>query len=330
MLALRVHSFDRPLQLDEQPLKQPGTGEVRVRLHASGVSFFDMLMARGGYQWRPPLPFTAGSEFSGVIEGTGAGVSMWRAGDRVCGSMPIGAWAETLCIAADAVYPVEAGQDFDAASVLITTFGTALYGLRERGNLRSGETVLVLGAAGSVGEASVQVAAVLGAHVIAAVTGQSKAEAARASGASAVVDMSAPDWKDEVKKLAGPHGVDVVVDPVGGPATDAAFRTLGWNGRHLMVGFASGDVGRLKSSLAIVKGGSLIGVDARRFRELEPERARAVFSEVAALHRDFRIRPRIAATFPFADHAVAFQHAQDRTNVGRVLLRPGRAGVSVA
>lgn len=322
MQTLRVHDFDRPPGLDDLPEPAPGPGQLRLRVHASGVSFFDLLIARGGYQWRPPLPFTPGSEFAGVVDAVGDGVKGWAPGDRACGSCPTGAWTTSLCLAAERLHRLPPDADLDEAAVLMTPFGTALYALRERGSLRAGETVLVLGAAGGIGDAAVQVAKALGARVIAAVTGEAKAAAARSAGADAVVDLGQADWKDAVKALAGRRGVDVVVDPVGGAATDTAFRTLGWGGRHLVVGFAAGSIGQLKANLAIVKGAALIGVDARQFGEFEPEAARRLYADVAAMHRERRLRPRIAAAFPFTRHAEAFARAQDRATTGRVLLRP--------
>jgi NADPH2:quinone reductase len=182
--------------------------------------------------------------------------------------------------------------------------------------------VLVLGPTGSVGHAAVQLARALGAQVIAAGTGAAKCAAALEAGAHEVVDLADEGWKASVKALAGPHGVDLVFDPVGGTLMDTAFRTLGWGGRHLVVGFASGQIGSLRGNLTIVKGASLVGVDLRQFREKEPDAARHVLQDVGALHRDGRIAPRIAARFPMQRHAEAFAMAQDRSTLGRVLLLP--------
>lgn len=323
MQVLRVHDFEVGPRLDTLPEPTPGPGEVRVQVQACGVSFFDLLIARGGYQWRPPLPFVVGSEFAGVVEALGDAVgSAFAVGDRVCGSTAIGAWSQRLCVPVAALHAVAAQASIDEAAVLNTPYGTALYALRERGHLQSCETVLVLGATGSVGYAAVQLATALGARVIGAATGPAKCAAAREAGAHEVVDLADDGWKDRVKALAGPKGVDVVLDPVGGSLMDTAFRTLGWGGRHLVVGFASGQIGSLRGNLSIVKGGSLIGVDLRQFREREPAAARRLLQDVAALHRDGRIRPRIAARFPLDRHAEAFAVAQDRSTVGRVLLLP--------
>ena len=322
MQALRVHAFDQPPRLDTLPDPQPAAGEVRVRVQACGISFFDLLIARGGYQWRPDLPFTVGSEFAGVVDALGEGAQGFAIGDRVCGSSSIGAWTQSLCVPAAALNAVPAQAPLDEVAVLLTPYGTALYALRERGTLQRGETVLVLGATGSIGDAGVQVAKALGARVIAGVSGVAKQAAARASGADEVVDLQAPDWKDQVKALAGPGGVDVVLDPIGGDFMDPAFRTLGWGGRHLVTGFASGGIGILRGNLCIVKGASLIGVDLRQFRERQPEALQRLLRDVAELHASGRIQPRIAACFPFEQAAQAFALAQQRQTVGRVVLHP--------
>jgi NADPH2:quinone reductase len=323
MQALRVHDFAEGLRLDELPDAAPGPGELRVRVQACGVSYFDMLISRGGYQWRPPLPFTVGSEFAGVVDALGEGAEgRFAVGQRVWGSTSIGAWTQQLCVPVHALQAVAPQAAIDEAAVLAMPYGTALYALRERGQLRAGETVLVLGATGSVGHAAVQLAAALGARVIAAATGTAKLTAAREAGAHEVVDLAEEGWKDRVKALAGARGVDVVFDPVGGTAMDTAFRTLGWGGRHLVVGFASGQIGSLRGNLSIVKGASLVGVDLRQFREKEPAAATRLLQDVAALHRDGRIAPRIAARLPMQRHAEAYALAQDRRTLGRVLLLP--------
>lgn len=322
MNALRVHNYHDGLRLDTLAVPEPGPGEVRVRVQACGVSFVDLLLARGEYQLRPPLPFIAGSEFAGVVDALGDGLgSSFAVGDRVSGSIAGGAWAQYLCVEAKLLHSVASTVQIEEAAVLNVPYGTALYALRDRGQLQRGETVLVLGASGSVGYAAVQLSKVLGARVIAAASSPAKRDVALAAGADEVVDAADPTWKDQVKALA-PLGVNVVLDTVGGDMTDAAFRTLGWGGRHLMVGFAGGQIGALRSNLAIVKGASLVGVDIRQLGEREPAKYRALMADVTALHRDGRIRPRIAATFPLAHFAQAVTQTLARDTVGRILICP--------
>lgn len=323
MHALRVHSYQDGVCLDAVPVPEPGPGEVRVRVQASGVSFVDMLLARGEYQMRPPLPFIGGSEFAGVVDALGPGVDgAVNLGDRVSGSISGGAWAEYVCVSAANLHKVGASVPIEEAAVLNVPYGTALYALRNRGQLQRGETVLVLGASGSVGHAAVQLANMLGARVIAAASSSAKREAALEAGADAVLDAAdLPAWKDSVRALA-PKGVDLALDPVGGDMTDLAFRTLGWGGRHLMVGFAGGQIGALRSNLAIVKGASLVGVDIRQFGEREPVKFRTLMADVTALHREGHIRPRIAATFPLEQFSQAATQTLARDTVGRILIRP--------
>lgn len=331
MFALRTHAFDQPPRIDDLPTPQPAPGEVRVRVQACGISFFDLLIGRGGYQWRPALPFTVGSEFAGVVEALGqasadAGLASpgepLRVGERVFGACSIGAWCQQLCVPAGTLHRVAEAAAIEEAAVLGTPYDTALYGLRERGGLQPGDTVLVLGAAGGVGMAAVQVARALGARVIGAASGAAKCTAAREAGAQEVLDLNQPDWKDQAKALAGAGGINIVFDPVGGLLTDTAFRTLGWGGRLLVVGFAGGAIGNLRTNLSIVKGASLVGVDLRQFREREPAAAQRVCRDVTRLHAQGALKPRIAARFALAQHAEAFALAQRRDTVGRVLLLP--------
>src|SRR3989344_4532654 len=285
MKTLLVHSYqsDGGIQLQDVPLPEPRDGEVRVRVHACGVSFVDLLLARGNYQVKPPLPFVPGSEFSGVVDALGSSAAPGlKVGDRVCGTR-MGAWSEYVCLPRPLAYALLPQADFTEGSVLMASFFTALYALRERGALR---------------------------------------EAARAAGADDTVDSSSADWKDHVKALA-PKGVDVVYDPVGGDATDAGFRTLGWNGRLLMIGFAGGQIGQLKTNLSIVKGAALVGVDARQFGEREPERADRVRRDVIELYAQKRIRPLVSHVLPVERFDEAAAKMDDRATFGRVVITFG-------
>ena len=322
MKALRVHGYGPQdgIVLDEVPLPEPGPGQLRVRVAACGISFVDLLLARGGYQVRPEPPFVPGSEFCGVVDAIGADtVTPLAVGDLVCGTRQ-GAWAEAICIAADRAHRLPAHAPPVEAAVLVAPYATALHALQDRAHLSAGETVLVLGASGSVGHAAVQLARHAGARVIAAASSPEKRAAAEAAGAEATVDSSAADWKDAVKALAGRNGVDVVVDTVGGEATDAAFRTLGWEGRHLMVGFAGGQIGALKTNLAIVKGAALIGVDFRQAGERNPARAAALREQVVSLYARGEIGPVVHRVLPVGRFAEAAALAQERATLGRVVF----------
>jgi NADPH2:quinone reductase len=321
MKALRVHGWQPGdgIVVDHVPVPEPAPGEIRVRVRAAGISFVDLLLARGEYQLRPPLPFVAGSEFSGVVDAIGPGVvTTLRTGDAVCGVRQ-GAWAEFVCVPAQRVHPSRGDAGGVAAAVVTAAYSTALYSLRDRGSLREGETLLVLGASGGVGHAAVQLGRLMGAKVIAGASSEAKRAAVLAAGAHETFD-SRGDWKETVKQLAGPKGVDVCFDPVGGPATDMAFRTLGWEGRHLMVGFASGEIPALKANLASVKGAALIGVDARQFGLKQPDRAAALQRECVDLYNDGKIAPAVRAVLPVERFDEAARLAGERGASGRVLF----------
>lgn len=332
-LLVRGYGPEDRIRLEEAAIPEPGAGQVRIKVRACGISFVDLLLARGGYQVRPPAPFVPGSEFSGVVDALGDGEGQGdsegkgegetangrlRPGDRVCGTR-MGAWSEYICIPRSLAFALPPQADFIEASVLLAPYLTSLYALRSRARLSPGETLLVLGATGSVGHAAVQLGKILGARVIAAASTDAKRAAALAAGADAVVDSTA-DWKAAVKALAAPGGVDVVYDPVGGDATDTAFRTLAWGGRHLMVGFAGGEIGALKSNLSIVKGASLVGVDARQAGERTPALMHALRTEVLALYGQGRIRPLVSHVLPVERFDEAAEKTNDRAGFGRVVF----------
>lgn len=322
MLALRVHGFDGIDQwaLEDVPDPVPQAGEVQVRIIANAISYVDLLFATGGYQVKPPLPLVPGTEFTGVVTVLGPGdTGGLQVGQRIAGMTVGGAWAEAACVAAVAAVPLPDAADAHGAAVLPVTYATALYAVQQRGAVRAAETVLVLGAAGGVGLACVQVAKALGAKVIAATTGARKAQLALDQGADHAIELDQEDWRAAVRAVA-PGGIDVVVDTLGDKYTDTAFRTLRWGGRHLVIGFAAGDIPSLRCNLPIMKGASLVGVDIRQFRELEPERARANLAETVALFASGRLRPLVAQVHRSTDWKSAIRRAQDKSTLGRVVL----------
>ncbi len=321
MRALRVHSYDsdNEIVVDDIPIPQPEGGEIRVRVQVCGISYVDLLLAKGHYQLRPPLPFIAGIEFSGVVDAIGPDTqTSLKPGDPVCGVRQ-GAWADFICVPANRVHALREGVNAAEAAVTTSAYSTALYALRERGSLRAGETLLVLGASGGVGHATVQLGRWMGARVVAGASTQVKRDAALAAGAHEAIDTST-DWKEVLKKSVAPHGVDVCFDPVGGAATETAFRTLGWEGRHLMIGFASGEIPSIRTNLPIVKGASLVGVDVRQFGEKRPEKAVALQRECVALLNEGAIRPSIRASLPIERFADAVEMASQRSACGRVVF----------
>ncbi|MFO1328974.1 MAG: NADPH:quinone oxidoreductase family protein [Rubrivivax sp.] len=322
MRALTVRGFNGwdDWQLEEAPLPEPGEGQVLVQVEASAPSFVDLLYARGGYQLRPTLPLIPGSEICGRIVRGGPGVpGHLGPGTRVVGMVFGGAWADAVCARVHQICPVSLQTDPRCAAALAAPYGTAHYALAVRGALRAGESVFVMGAAGSVGMAAVQVAKALGARVIAGAGDERKRQAALDAGADAAVDLSRPGWKEQVRDWSGAEGVDIVLDPLGGAYTDPAFRTLQWGGRHLVIGFAAGEIPSLRTNLALLKG-SLVGVDVRQFMEREPAAYQRNLASVCQWFERGALRPRVHAAYALTRWREALEAAQSRDTIGRVVL----------
>lgn len=322
MRALRVHGFEGwdDWRLEAVPTPEPGPRQVLVKVEATAPSFVDLLYARGGYQLKPTLPLIPGSEICGVIQRAGPDVPAHLVpGTRVVGMVFGGAWAQAVCANVDAICPVAASAETPAAAALAAPYGTAHYALAHRGALRAGEAVFILGAAGSVGMAAIQVAKALGARVIAGANGERKLQAALAAGADATVDLGQPGWKDRVRAWSGAEGVDVVLDPLGGSFTDPAFRTLQWGGRHLVIGFAAGEIPSLRTNLALLKG-ALVGVDIRQFMEREPAAYQRNLARVCERFDQGALRPLVHSTYAAERWREALETAERRDTIGRTVL----------
>jgi NADPH2:quinone reductase len=325
MKALVAHAYGPPesFVLEDLPPRAPGPDEVRVRVRSAGISFVDLLIAAGKHQSRPPPPFTPGSEFSGEVIAVGAQVAHVAPGDLVCGGTHIGVFAEEITLAADRVQKLPSHVDLDEAAVLRPSYLTAWFALAERGRLAAGETVLVLGAAGAVGIATCQLARFLGARVIASASTEAKRAFALRNGAAHAIDSGAADWREQVKALTSGRGVDLVVDPVGGAATERAFRALAYKGRHLVVGFAEGSIPSLPANLPLLKGASLVGVLAALFVQEEPQAAAAARARILDLFAAGELKPPVGQVFPLADYVEAMTAVARGDVLGRVLLRMG-------
>lgn len=319
--AVIAHQFGPPeaLSLEEHDPGAPGEGQVRVAIKAAGISFVDVLTARGEYQYKPPLPFIPGSEYAGVIEAVGPGVTGFAPGDRVFGSGLGGIFAEAGLFRADNVSRIPDGMSFESAAVFPVNYQTAWHALVDRGRAQPGETLLVLGAAGGTGYAAVEVGKHLGLRVIASASSPEKRAAALAGGADAVVETGAADWRDQVKAANGGKDIDIVFDPVGGDATELAFRTLGYDGRHLVIGFTAG-LTALKTNLPLLKCASLIGVQMRGHALSRPEDAAANRVKVMELAGLGKFHPAIAARYPLEDFAAAMNAAFSGKAAGRIVL----------
>lgn len=319
--AVIGHDFGPPERyvLEEFDPGPPGKGEVRVVVKAAGVSYVDVLTAMGKYQFKPPSPFIPGSEAAGVVEALGPGVDNVAIGDRVfCGGLG-GVFSEANNFRAANMARIPDAMSFEQASVFSVNYQTAYYALADRGRARSGETLLVLGAAGGTGFAAIQIGKYLGLRVIASASSAEKRAAALAGGADAVVTTGAENWRDQVIEANDGKPIDIVFDPVGGDALEPAFRCLGYDGRHLVIGFTAG-IASLRTNLALLKSASLVGVQMRDHALKRPDEAEAMRRKVMALAGEGRFSPLIAARYPIEDYAEAMHAAFSGTVPGRVVL----------
>jgi NADPH:quinone reductase len=308
--------------LEEHDPGPPGPEHVRIAIKAAGISYVDVLTAAGRYQVKPPLPFIPGSECAGIVEAVGSAVSGLAVGEQVVASSFGGLFAEAVNLPARSVRRMPQGMSFEQAAVFPVSYFTAWHALCDRGRLCAGETLLVLGAGGATGYAAVQLGRHLGARVIASASSEDKRKLALAAGAHCIVDAKSSSWREDVRAANDGRGVDVVFDPVGGDSTEAAFRSLGWDGRHLVVGFPGG-IATLRTNLLLLKGASLIGVDLRQFSLNEAERAEANSRVVFALAEEGVLRPAIGRRYPLEAFAQAMREAEAGTIAGRIVLAMG-------
>lgn len=309
------------LCVETLPEPQPEAGEVLVDIMAAGVNFPDVLIIQNKYQFRPELPFTPGNELAGLVRAVGEGVEDFKLGDRVFGFVPQGAFAEQLAVPANALFKMNDIMDFDGAAALTLTYGTSYHALVDRAQLKSGETLLVLGAAGGVGLAAVEIGKAIGAKVIAAASTDEKLAICRAHGADEVINYSSEDLRAGIKRTTGGHGPDVIYDPVGGDYTEAAFRSIGWRGRYLVIGFANGEIPKLPLNLPLLKGASAVGVFWGDFVRREPEANAAAMRELIQWHFEGRVRPHVSATYPLADVPQALNDMASRKVTGKIVIR---------
>jgi NADPH2:quinone reductase len=305
--------------LEEYNPGPPKAGELRIAVRVAGISYVDVLTAMGRYQFKPPLPFIPGSEYAGIVEALGEGVTGFASGDRVFGSGMGGIFSEASNFPASNVNHVPEGMALEAAAIFSVNYMTAYHALVQRGRAKPGETMLVLGAAGGTGFAAIQLGKYLGLRVIASASSNEKRAAALAGGADAVVTSGAQDWRDQVKSANSGRSIDIVFDPVGGDATELAFRTLGYDGRHLVVGFPAG-IAALKSNLPLLKSSSLIGVHMRHFSIERPQEAAANRAAVLRLVQQGVVSPVVARRYRMEDYAAAMNDAFSGKAAGRIVL----------
>lgn len=305
----------------ELPDPELRPGAVRVGIAAAGVNFPDLLIIEGSYQTRAEPPFAPGAEFAGAVLEVADDVTGVAVGDRVYGSVPYGAYAEQVVADANALFTVPDGMDDVQAATLPVAYGTSYHALCDRAQIQPDETLLVLGAAGGVGLAATQIGATVGARVIAAVSSDDKASAVRAAGAHDVIRYDTEDLRERLRELA-PGGVDVVYDPVGGPVTELALRSTAWNGRLLVIGFASGDIPKIPANLPLLKGCSVVGVFWGRFTQTEPERNRSNFAALGEMWANGQIAPVVSQTFGLEQAGEALKLMRDRGVIGKLVVTP--------
>jgi NADPH:quinone reductase len=308
------------LELAEVPTPAPGPGQVRVRVRAAGVNFADSLIIKGQYQDKPALPFVPGMEIAGRVEACGPGVAGFAPGDRVMAALDLGGFAEAaVCSVEDVVRLPDSIDDVTAAGFAIA-YGTAYGALCWAGRLRAGETLVVHGAAGGVGLAAVECGRALGARVIATARGEGHIAVAREHGAAATIDTASEDLRTRLKALTDGRGADVIFDPIGGDVFQASLRGIAWEGRLLVIGFASGQIPQIPANLLLVKNASAVGFYWGSYRRHDPTRVRAAFEELLRWHGEGRIRPLVSEVRPLAQAPEALERLLSRQSSGKIVL----------
>jgi NADPH:quinone reductase len=321
LLCTELGSFEK-LQVQEVPSPRPGPNQVVIDVKASSINFPDALMVKGLYQIKPPLPFSPGSELAGVVKETGADVRRFAVGDRVIGFCGHGGFAEECLAPAEQLMPLPAGMNFELGAAFGLTYCTSLHALQERGQLKNGETLLVLGAAGGVGIAAVEIGKIMGARVIAAASSEDKLEVCRQAGADETINYSKDDLRQRLKELTGEKGVDVVYDPVGGPYSEPALRATGWGGRFLVVGFAAGEIPKIALNLALLKERAIIGVYWGDWTWHDPAGHARNVKQLVKWFAEKKIKPVISERVSLGDTPAALERMTQRKVKGKIVVLP--------
>jgi NADPH2:quinone reductase len=324
MQAWMCETLDGPaaLQWRERPTPQPAADEVLIAIHAASLNFPDLLIVQGKYQMRPELPFAPGAEFAGVIEAVGSDVGHLRPGMPVAALGGHGGFATHACVKAAQVMPLPAAFPLRDAAAFAFTYGTAHHALIDRAALQPGETVLVLGAAGGVGTAAIQIARAAGAKVIAAASTDAKCELCRVIGADQTINYSSSSLRDALRQATQGRGVDVVFDPVGGAYAEPAFRAIAWRGRYLVIGFADGQIPALPWNLPLLKGASVVGVFWGDFVRREPAANARMLEVLAAQYARGLVKPVIDEVIPLSRLADAYHRLENRNILGKLVMVP--------
>ncbi|KZL18253.1 Quinone oxidoreductase 1 [Pseudovibrio axinellae] len=328
MRAVVCSEFGPPeaLSVQEVERKEPKKGQVRISVEAAGVNFPDTLVIAGKYQIKPPMPFVPGGEVAGRIDAVGEGVTQFAPGDAVMALLlQQGGFAEEVVVEASAVMKRPETMSAQAAAGFTMTYGTSMHALKQRADLKAGETLLVLGAGGGVGLTAVEIGKAMGAKVIAAASSAEKLEAARKAGADELINYSTQDLRERLKEITGKAGVDVVYDPVGGELFEQALRSTAWNGRALVIGFASGDIPTIPVNLPLLKGCAVIGVFWGAFRMREPLEDKKNLSELFEWIQEGKINPVVSKSYSLDEASQALRDLMERRVIGKVVLETGKA-----
>jgi NADPH2:quinone reductase len=325
MKAVLVENYDSIDGISIKQVDTPGIskGEVRVKIGAAAIGFVDGLKVQGLYQTRDPLPFTPGTEFAGIVDAVADDVTALKPGMPVIGMTRSGALAEYISVPAAALKKLPPQVPFEAGASFQANYLTGLYALEARASLREGEILLVLGAAGGVGIAAVQIGKLMGARVIAAASTAEKRDLALKFGADQTIDYTQANWRDTLKGLTDGHGPDVIYDPVGGDVSLQAFRSIAWRGRHLVVGFASGTIPALAFNLPLLKGGALLGVDLAQIQKREPETHTRLIAQLFDWLASGKLQPVVGKVVPFENFREAFKTMQSRSALGKMIVKFG-------
>jgi len=311
------------LVVADVPSPRAGPGQVAVSVRACGVNFPDVLLVQGKYQVKPPLPFSPGVEIAGVVKEVGAGVTHLKAGDSVAGAVPYGGFAEEVLAPAQNMVPVPADLDFRVAAAFTLTYGTSYHALVDRAGLQRGETLLVLGAAGGVGLAAVELGKLLGARVIAAASSEAKLATCERFGADEGINYEQEDLREALRRVSADKGIDVVYDPVGSRFAEPAVRSLAWRGRHLVIGFAGGEIPRIPLNLPLLMERSIVGVYWGAWSAREPAANRANLAKMLGWIVQGKLKPLVSKTFPLARAADALDELTSRRALGKIVLVVG-------
>ncbi len=324
MKAILCKHYGPPgsLVVENLPSPHPGPHQVLIGVRAAGVNFPDTLIIQNLYQFKPPLPFTPGGECAGEIKAVGAAVSRFKIGQRVTAFAAWGAFAEEIAVDEDKVTAIPDELSFELAASFVMAYGTSYHALKDRATLRAGETLLVLGAAGGVGLAAVEIGKSLGARVIAAASSDEKLAVCRAHGADECINYSTENMRERIKSLTAGRGVDVVYDPVGGEYSEPALRSVGWRGRFLVVGFANGTIPSIALNLTLLKGLSIVGVFWGEFAKREPERWAQDLADLLRMVNAGELKPLVSARYPFERVADALNAVSARKVIGKIVLTP--------